>query len=145
MVYTTTISVDFPFSRERVYKELIDLGRYPLWNNGMAEISDTAPMKEGMQFTSKNIVVGQENVARITVEKLIPNKEIQMHSDTGIIAFKVRYELLETDNNQTRLVCSLRFELTGIALNFAHGVIESMAKTRLKGNFETLRELMAEH
>lgn len=140
--YSAQVKVTFHTSRAKAFAGLTDLKRYPLWNSGMVEILFDGMMREGMSYQSKSIVVGQENSTTVQVVRMVKNELIQLQSTGGAIPFTAEYQLTAKANEETEVGCTLQFELKGIALKFAHSVIESMAKTRIKGDLETLRALV---
>lgn len=142
MPYSTEVAVSFPLAPEAVYRELINLKRHPLWSSGMVRISRTGPMKVGLHYTATHMVLGREQTSAVEVIQLQENRAIKLRNDTGEIIFTILFRLIPKGKHQTEVICTLEFELIGLALTFARPVIESMAKTRLQGDLETLRAIL---
>lgn len=142
MTYNVTVTVLFPVSIAKAFDSLSELRRYPLWNSGMVSILYDGAMREGMQYVSKSIVVGKENTATVRIDRFIKNESIKLSSTSGAIPFSAEYRLLAVSDHETEVLCELQFALKGIVLNFAPAVIESMAKSRIRGDLETLRALI---
>jgi uncharacterized protein YndB with AHSA1/START domain len=141
MAYESTINVRIGAAPERVYAELTDLARYPLWNSGMVQITPECRMEIGLQFESKSVVLGRTNHAFVDVIALEKNQLVHLKSKTGMVQFDALYALI-AEGGETNVSCTLTFELKGLTLNFAHSVVEMMAQARIKGDLETLGALI---
>lgn len=115
-----------------------------LWNTGVIHISSTGKMTEGMLYETRSAALGQQITAKIRVDRLSEPEQIVIHNDTGAVVFMVTYDLLSKPRNHCHLVCTMDFDLKGIAWQFAHPVIESIAKTRLSSDLQTLRTLLTQ-
>jgi hypothetical protein len=142
MSYVATIPVIFPCSRWRVYEALCDLESYPLWNSGMTHISFTGAMREGLRYETRSLLVGHANLSKVEVTRLVPGEEVELMSESGLIAFRVVFILREVAEETTEVICTLRFEFQNFVLDLARPVIESMAQVRVRGDLETLRILL---
>lgn len=138
--YVTATPVVFPLARNKVYDALCDLPRYPEWNTGMKSMSATGPMTEGLEYETSTAVAGHTNHARIKVERLVPNEEIELVNNSGLIHFRAYFRLHELEPDRTEVICTLRFELMGPIFVLARPVIENMARTRIRGDLEKLRQ-----
>ena len=146
MSYITTVSVYFLHPRSEVYAALCDLGKYSLWNSGMTDVSYPGVMYEGLRYQTKTVVAGRTNEADIEVVRLVPDKEIELNSEAGLIAFRAMYILHDTTDKSCEITCSLRFEFNKLVLYLARPAIEAMAQARLRGDLETLAAMLqADH
>ena len=144
MAYVATIPVVFPCPAAKVYDALCDLGSYPLWNSGMISVSHTGRLKEGLHYRVESMVAGgQVNVSEAEVTRLVPMKEIELVSYTGVVAYKATFRLTEHEGG-TQVVCTLRFELRNFMLDLARPVIEAMAEARIRGDLEALRAIICD-
>jgi carbon monoxide dehydrogenase subunit G len=143
MLYTTSVTVTFPQLSERVYEGLIDLDRHPLWNSGMVSLSRSGKMTVGLHYETKSVVLGRTTVAAVEVTQLLENRVVKLRSDTGEIPFSAHFELKPKASGGTTVTCTLEFELAGLALTLARPAIESMAKSRVRGDLEMLRAILS--
>lgn len=140
--YVTATPIVFPLPPDAVYDALIDLPSYPKWNHGMQYISAEGPMAEGLRYTTRTKVPGHLNEAHVLVEHLVPGREIELVSDSGVVPFRAFFRLIDQGADGTEVICTLRFELNGLVLGLARPAIEAMARQRMREDLTTLRQLI---
>jgi uncharacterized protein YndB with AHSA1/START domain len=141
--YVTTIPVTFFSPRHVVYEALTDLGNSPLWINGILRISITGRMSEGLRYHTENLVVGSVSRYNILVNELVPDERIVLVSESGLISFRMTYQLSDQDDGGTKVVCILKFAFENFVLNLARPAVESMAKARIQSDLETLKTILS--
>jgi uncharacterized protein YndB with AHSA1/START domain len=145
MPYIATIPVVFPYPRERVFEALIDLDLYSYWNSGLQSVSHTGKLVPGMRFRVESLVAGgRVNVSDIEVTQLVHPELIELVSNTGVVRYRVTYELRKYGVDATEVICVLRFEFKNFVLDLARPVIEAMAATRIRGDLETLKIILGD-
>lgn len=108
----------------------------------MISISHTGLMTESMHYSTETYVSGLINRSEITITRVHPNRMIELYSDTGAIHYRVLYNLVSLSDEETELICTVRFDLHGILMKVTGPVIESMARLRLENDLKSLREMM---
>lgn len=98
-------------------------------------------MREGQHFHTESIVMGRVNRAEVTVVRLTPNREIELRSQTGLVSYQAVFSLAAVAGG-TQVTCGLQFELRGLILDLGRPVIESMAKSRVQADLQTLQLLL---
>jgi ribosome-associated toxin RatA of RatAB toxin-antitoxin module len=142
MSYIATVPVKFHCSRHSVYEALCDLGSYPKWNSGMTSISLTERMHVGLEYFTTSDVLGQVNKAKVKVVDMIPDEAIVLESAATLITFRAAFQLKELEPKTCTVICNLRFEFSKVVFNLARPLVESMAEERIRGDLETLRDIL---
>lgn len=142
MSYIATIPVVFECSRSKVYEALCDLKSFVLWSSGLTSVSHPGPLVVGLQYTTKSTVAGQVNVSKVRVVRMVPHEVIELASETGLIAYRVSFQLKEQGPGTTEVVCVLRFEFRNFVLVLARPAIEAMAEARVRGDLQALRAMI---
>jgi hypothetical protein len=142
MPYTTTIPVEFPLPAHAVYEALCDLGLYPQWNSGMIRISRTGRMEPGIEYETVTDVLGHENHSRILVVALVPDERIILNSQSGLVMFEAVMHIKPVTAHSCTVTTTLHFEFSHQVFALARPMIESMAGDRIRGDLETLRDLL---
>lgn len=142
MSYVSASPVIFPFSRYIVFNALIDLAMYPAWNSGMTTISQAGRMTQGLRFRTSTNLGAYVNNAHVTVERLVENEYIELVNNTGAIAFRILYNLVELSPYETELICTMRFEFRTFEMNATRPVIEAMTRARVRRDLMVLCEII---
>ncbi len=136
---------DFQFPPDVVYRNIIDLENIHVWNAGMMAVEGPSVMKEGLIYTAKSVSTGQMSISTMTVTKLVPNKQIDLQNDSGLIVYNASICLEPLNGDSTRVWCAMDFSLASNVLEDARSVVEEMAKARILGNWEVLKQFIAAH
>lgn len=142
MPYSISISTLFHIPVERVYQALTFLDEYPLWNSGVIRVSKSGYLVENMLIGMESIVGGKPVISNLEIARLVPHQSIEMINNSGIISYRLMYELLSHSANETELICMLQFTFKNFAMDIARPAIEAMAENRIRGNLESLRILL---
>lgn len=138
--YVVSLALKFGCTPERVYELLTDLSTHRRWNKGLIAVSSSERMTTGLHYQTESALVGDAvQRAEIEVVKLVPNKYVELNNEAGLIAYRVTYDLSPLANG-TMLTCTVQFDVRNFVLNLARPAIESMARSRLQGDLETLRD-----
>ena len=108
----------------------------------MLSISSSDMLTEGMKFKTESTAAGRVNKSEVLVTRLIPDQEIELVSETGLITYRAVFKLGPVEPNSTEVLCVLKFEFNNFVLKMARPVLESMAQARVKGDLEALRALL---
>lgn len=107
----------------------------------MTRVSHDGRMSPGLVYETETIVAGRPNTSRIEVVRMIPDKEVELVSNSGLVGFRAVYHFVGRGAHETELICELNFAFHNFVLNLARPVIESMAEARIRGDMEMLRAL----
>ncbi len=87
-------------------------------------------------------MLGRVNRSEITVREFVPSHLIVLESQTGLVSFLTKYNIIEIDGDRCRLVCNAHLMFSKAVFNLARPVIEAVAEARIRGDLETLRSLL---
>src|SRR5579862_6999072 len=76
-----------------VFKYMVNLKHHFLWNPHLQEISPIKKLKQGGSYKSSSIVLGVKVHGINCVTKLVPDQELQIENQTGLIHYTVNYKL----------------------------------------------------
>ncbi len=143
MNYGVSVSTIFNLDPESVFAALCFLDNFPLWHSGMISVSKKGYLKENMLYNTQTIVLGELNKASVEVIRYEPNTTLELVNNAGIVRYHQLYKLISETPSQTEVICMMQFDLKTIASDLARPVIENMAESRVRGDMETLRSLLA--
>lgn len=133
----------FPCPAREVYAALIDLRAYPEWSGDLVRVSHRGPLALGLKYETETQVMGHKQISRIEVVRLVPDKEIELINDAGLISYRLLFRLIEHSPGETELVCVVRFEFNNLVMELARPQIEAMAESRIGTDLENLRARLA--
>lgn len=142
MSYSARTTVEFCRPRSEVYNVLIDLSRYPEWNQDMIEISFKGHMEPGLKYETRSRVAGRINAAHVEVANLVSDREISLRSKAGIIHFEAMIVLEDAARGGTDVTCILHFRFHNFVMDLARPALEGMARDRMKHDLETLAQML---
>ncbi len=100
-------------------------------------------MREGMDYKTEIVAAGHTIHSEVHVVRLVPNREIELVNDAGLVTFHAVFALRALEPVQCEVVCHMQFKLQNFVLNLARQAIESMAQARLRADLETLRAIIS--
>ncbi len=140
--YSLSFFDDFPCAVEPLFDLMTDLTRFHLWNTNTLAITEAPRMHKGLAYTAQTVTAGQLSKSRVQVTDLIPNQEIHLTNNAGAVSYDALLLFEPTGHDRTRVTCKMRFTLSSGLIDAARPVIETMAETRIRSNWQILRALL---
>lgn len=142
MPFSISISTLFNIPVERVFQALTFLDEYPLWNSGVIRVSKSGYLVENMLIEMESVVGGEVVVSNLEIVSMVANKSIEIVNNSGVVSYRLMYQLLSHSPDVTELVCVLQFTFKKFSMDIARPAIEAMAENRIRSNLESLKILL---
>ena len=142
MTYSISISILFDLPRVKVYEALNFLDNYPLWNQNILCVSKSGRLVENMIIEMESMVGDKLVSSNLEIIKLIPNESIEMINNSGVISYRIIYQLLDMAPNESELICMVQFAFRNFSMDLARPGIEAMAGQRIRTNLTNLKVLL---
>ena len=142
MSYSISVSVIIHRPVAEVFVALCHLDNYTLWNGKTTRVSKSGYLAEDMIFEIDSIINNEAVTSRLEVVRIEPNTSIEMINNSRVVSYRIMYHLISEAEGETEVACMLQFEFKSLSLDLARPAVEEIAKARIQGNLNALKELM---
>lgn len=133
----TTITIDA--SSEAVFRYLADTKLHYIWNPHLQKISPEIKLHAGAIYETMNVVLGVRIGARNIVNTFFENQQLEIQNQTGMLEYRVNYQLVSVASSQTKVICTTVVAASGKAFYFAKPMMEQLARRELRTDLAALK------
>lgn len=122
-----------------VFRYLGHLKYHYLWNPHLRSIAPITKVKLGTQYKTTSVLVGIRVDGKITVKKLIQDKEFEAENNTGTLHYNVNYRLKPQAFDSTTVTCAITLNADSHAITYAGPVLKQLVKRELQTDLQALK------
>jgi len=122
----------------RVFTYLTELKRHYLWNPHLKDVKPLIKVQADTIYRTRSWLFGIEVRGLNKIVNYVPNKELGIENDTGLLHYKVNYTLSRKGKN-TVLECDTEVFADSKAWAFAKPVMKQLARRELQADLELLK------
>jgi hypothetical protein len=125
-----------------VFSYIADLRYHPIWNPPLVSVSPLTKLKKGMRYTSTTILLGVKVQHQNQVTKFVSGKEVEICNKTGLLQYRVLYQLRAKGKKQTVLITHTTVSSDSRAFAVTTPVLKVLAHRELYTDLRALKALV---
>jgi hypothetical protein len=144
MTVSIKTKVKINATSQSVFKFLKHLRYHYLWNPHLRNILPVTALKTGTKYETESSLFGIIVKGNNQVTKYIPDRELQIENNTGMIHYTVNYYLKSVPKKGVLVTCTTIVTTEGKALRFTESLLKAIARRELQSDLQALK-LAVEH
>ena len=126
-------------SPEEVFKYICTLKYHYLWNPALRTLSTEDKLSQGMSYSTESVYLGDIKViTRNKVTKLVPNQQIVLKNEFGVIQFET-YFTLHREGDRTIVSSTVDMLTTPKSFGLTLPVLKRLANKELQSDLKFLK------
>jgi ligand-binding SRPBCC domain-containing protein len=137
---STSLKIDINRPLPTVYRFLMKLDNYLLWQAGLVNVEATNGLTVGSRIAFVSMGMGKRFTLKATVKRNDGHSSFTVVSNRGPLTFESTYHLQE-ETNGTRLQLITNID-PGVAFKLAESVLQSISDSRYEGDLQALKAIL---
>lgn len=133
---TTKVIIDAP--AEQIFRYLTDTHYHKLWNPSMTKVVPLFELTQGATYRTQSHLFGMRLGGKVGVAKLLPNKELELVSITGMVQYRANFRLSKK-GAATQVTCAITVGSDSKAFAFARPMMKILAEREVNGDLVALK------